>query len=67
MSSTYGHYNRTCSKCNAPITSHNRSGMCKPCVQKRNQENRERGVDKRWLVRGTPSTLAGGCMITNGV
>jgi len=66
MSSVYGTENRTCSKCNTHITSHSRSGMCKPCVQRRNYENRLKGIDPRWLVRGTPSTLAGGCMISNG-
>jgi len=64
--SNYGAENRTCSKCNTPITSHSRSGMCRPCVQRRNQENREQGIDKKWLVRGNPSQSSGGCMITNG-
>jgi len=63
--SNYGTENRVCSKCDAPITSHSRSGMCRPCVQKRNQENREKGVDKKWLSRGSVSTFGNGCMITN--
>jgi len=40
--------------------------MCKPCVQKHNQEVKDAGVDPKWLVRGTPSSSAGGCMISNG-
>jgi len=62
----YGDKDRICSRCQlAPITSHSRSGMCKPCVQKRNQENREKGVDKKWLTRGNVSSISNGCMITN--